>query len=198
MRQLLVLGLAVLLAGCCCTRPCATRGCDSGAADWTTATYETAPTREFLVVRCTVLEERSEEGKRQILLESSLVSVGHTGAIEALEKAERTAEKAAPVWLAGPQVPDATFGEPSTVLTKPSIVTLDGEEATVQVGYDGGGGGVRTSSELNASPTWHEGKVDIVVAFSHHRAGALASRIPELTLRAPDRRVFIIEVLPVR
>ena len=158
----------------------------------------TAPTRQFLVVRCTVLTERGEGGKRQILLESSLISVGHEGTIEALKKAERTEEKAAPVWLAGTEAPEATFGQPSEVLIKPSIVTLDGQEATVQVSDADGRRGVLSSSELKASPTWRDGTVEITVAFAHHRAGALTSRIPEVTLRAPDRGTFIIEVLPAR
>jgi hypothetical protein len=193
MRQLIALGLALVLGGCCCPQPC-----DRAATASTTTASVTAPTRQFLVVRCTVLTKRGEDGRRQILLESSLISVGHAGTIEALEKAERTEEKAAPVWLAGAEVPEATFGEPFEVLIKPSLVTLDGDEATVQVGEIGGPGGRRSSSELNASPTWRAGQVDIKVAFAHHRAGALTSRIPEVTLRTPDRRVFIIEVLPAR
>jgi hypothetical protein len=193
MRQLIALSLALVLAGCCCPRPC-----EPATMVFTTTASVTAPTRQFLVVRCTVLTERGEGGKRQILLESSLISVGHAGAIEALEKAERTEEKAAPVWLAGSEEPNATFGEPSEILTKPSIVTLDGEEATVQVSDADGRRGVLSSSELNALPIWRDGTVEIKVAFAHHRAGALTSRIPEVTLRTPDRRVFIIEVLPAR
>ncbi len=187
MRTTLTLALALLATGCCCRRPAAT----------TTTSRATAPDRHFVILRATPMDADAE-GNRQILLESSVVSVRRGGSIQALETAKRLETTDAPVWLAGGQVPDATFGKRSDVLSAPSVVTRDGEEAVVQIGEDTTDGAFTGLSMRFETTVDDAGLITTRLFYKRTERGRTVRRIPGVTLKGPARRVFIVEALEPR
>ena len=187
------LALALVLGGCCCGEP------ETGRRTASASTPEAAQTgRRFIVVRATRMG-LSEDGRRQLLIESSVVAVRRAGPIDAIDRAERLAVGEAPVWLAGTQVPDATFGAHSEVVQRPSVVTQEDDEATIQVAETSGDGADRNMSEIHAVPSYDaSGGMTLTFRYDHYDHGRHAFTVPPVALTGPAGRVFIIEALPLR
>ncbi|MDF1703059.1 MAG: hypothetical protein P1V36_18065 [Planctomycetota bacterium] len=155
-----------------------------------------ARARQYIVVRGTPLEE-TDEGHRQILLESSLVRVPGEAPIQALATAESyPSEGPGRVWLGGQQAPDASFGLRAHVLEMPSIVTRDGEEANAHIGMQAPHGPSGDSHELSLAPVLDGEVLQITVGFVGREAQAIVRAVPETVVRGPAGRVWIFEVVP--
>ena len=186
-RLCLMLAVALILTACCCHEPEAGLRKIARCVDSIPETE-----RVFVVVRATPLGER-DEGKRQVLIESSVVSVRREGPIDAIDSAQRLDALQAPVWLAGTQVPDVTFGADSHVVAKPSIVTREAEEAVIETA-ESGPGVPASATRIETSPTYDErGALHLAFRCTVHRQGRLAFQVPPLTLEGPTGRVFIVE-----
>lgn len=178
--------LAFLVAGCC-GRPCRS-SCDAAAPKTADAT-----SRHFVVVRATRLE--ADEGVPQVLLETSLVTAPRRTAIPALTSAERQAVKRVPVWLAGTQVPDRTFGPRADVLAAPSIVTRVGEEATISMGEADARPGTFTGFEMRLETEGEEaGPLGLTLHYTRTNRGRVVRKLDAVRLEGPVGRVFIVEV----
>ncbi|MDJ0521006.1 MAG: hypothetical protein QNJ90_02915 [Planctomycetota bacterium] len=187
MRIIGLLLLAGVFAGCCCNEP------ETGPRTLARATapYE----RQFVVLRATPLDGEAE-GKRQILVESSVVSVRRRGPIEALERAEPLGTLRARAWLAGTQVPDATFGADATVLAKPSVISASTETAAIELHEETGDGAPRTGTSVQVTPELDaSGALSIVLSFRRHVDGRIVREIPAVALEGPAGRVFIVEAM---
>lgn len=181
--------LALVCGGCCCGQPETGPRRLAGAVD---SNPETG--RRFVVLRATPME-KNDEGKRQLLVEASVVAVERDGPIDAIDKAQRLATQAAPAWLAGHQAPDVTFGADSRVEERPSVVTAEEEEATIQVGEETAAGLVSVS-EIKVTPTFDAaGSVTLAFSYEHRKRGRLVYTVPQVALTGPAGRVFIVEAV---
>ena len=177
MRTTLLLAVALLTAGCCCPR----------APSTTVQTSE----RHFVVIRATPMAADAE-GRRQVVIESSTASVSRREAIEAVGRAERLDAAEAPVWLAGTQSPSFTFGRRSLVLNLPSVVSLVGEEAVIEVSDDDSFDGVRMRVILTEDDS---GSVAMRLFYKHTQRGKTVHAVPGVPLRASARITSQFQVL---
>ena len=190
-RPALIVIVALALAGCCC-------GPSSTGARRVAGESAASTGRLFVVVRATLLDP-TEEGRRQVLVEASVVAVSSEGSVDAIDQAQRLEVDGAPTWLAATQDPDAAFGPGSRVEQKPSIVTQAENEATIQVGESTGDGSARNMSELRVTPTFDaEGALTLALRFEQYDHGRLTHAVPQTRLSGPAGRTIIVEALPAR
>ena len=158
------------------------------------------PVRRFLVVRGTVLEEQAQ-GRRQILVETSIVYAPGSGPVQALATATPYEHDGpTPVWQGGLQAPDASFGLRAKVVEMPAIVTLNTDEAKVQVGIMEGKGQLLHGVEV--TPWIENDELRIHVTYEYRvkqdqdeeGEGDLLRLVPTVTLAGPPARVWILEI----
>ncbi len=114
LRGISIVALALSLGGCCCGEP---------QAGLRTLERLTAPTARYVAVQLTLLDEKGDEGTSQVLVEAMVVSAPHGMDIASRMGSSMTASAATIM----SEVHNAR------ILQLPSVVTLVGEEATVEV-----------------------------------------------------------------
>lgn len=148
------------------------------------------PSRQFLVLQAKPVAH-ADEGTH-VLLECRVVTVPGQGRIQALDEAGHAGVAAAPVWVSDRQADDLSFGPRARVVNAPSILAVDGQDATMFVG-DHHDGPVRSGWHLAVTPTIVADRIHMTVAYRHHEAGRLVHAVPAMSIDGPPGRVFIIE-----
>jgi hypothetical protein len=179
-----LVGLTGLLLSACSSTRCPETSCGE-------------PVRHFVVLRATPVADPSD-GTPQVFVDSRVVTVPGTGRIRALDEAAGVEAATTPVWLAGTEIPVASFGERARLVAAPKILALDGQDATVLVGENAADGSLRDGWHLEVTPTIRSEQVHLTVAYRHHEAGRLVDSVPSTPLEATAGRVFILESLPTR
>lgn len=184
MRRAAFVVLVALLAAACSSSVCCPR-----------ATPCSEAVRRFVVLRPTPVAD-PQGGPSQVFIDVSVVAVPVSGRIQALEESARIDSKPAPVWLAGTQLPDASFGAGVRVVAAPKLLAIDGQEATVFVGEHNKDGTIHSGWHLRVTPMIRSDQVHMTVAYRHHEGGRLVDSVPATPLEGPVGRVFIIESRP--
>ncbi len=153
--------------------------------------------REFLIVRATPMDDTAE-GQAQMLLESSSVRVPAGARVRALEHAKPIEmEEGSLAWLGRSQAPDASFGPDAEVLQLPSIVTIVGEEAVVELGANTAAGEPFHGLRVELNPKLRGTVLVLRVAFERTQAdGSVKREIEPMTVEGPWSRVYIFEAAP--
>ena len=174
-RELLLLLLAVTASGCCCREP---------AAGLRLLDRATSPTSRYVAVMLTRLDQKMDDGRGQVLIEAMVVSAPPGMDIRFRMGPSMQA------WAAKVKsdVPSAR------VLQLPSVVTADGEEATVEVGGAEGSENNLQSLNVTLLPSTTAESMTIELSYEQRRGTTPVYSLPRTTIEVPKGKPVVVAV----
>ena len=171
----LLLSFAVTIGGCCCAEP---------EAGLRVLDRATAPTSRFIVVMLTCLDQRSDDGAGQVLIEAMVVSAPPGMDIQSRMRSSMDASAA----MIRSEVHNAR------ILHLPSVVTVEGEEAAVEVSDAYGDGGNLQSLIVKVPASTTAESMTIELTYEQRRGDTPVYSLPPTMIEVPKGKPVVIAV----